>query len=405
MIATMPVMMGMGMAQSPGMDLAAMESMSRILEGEVRVLLSLAKQCEIFELVLEPKDSGLRVNETLVPAAGTRLAALLNAPKVTTSNPKVQSCMLADAAIAIDCTLANPQALTDFFCEEIELVLKEMDVESEAIAGMTDAMKQWAGLYNGSFSESVDFGGDSFINLAYALDIKSEADVISMFKSIEQDMAGLLEIYKSFGVPMTIAFKENVREHHEANIHHFKVNMTMPAEDAAAAAEMNLDFSNLVYEVAVCDGLLLVAMGETKVETLIDRVKTADFKAAPLKARGVYPADAVFYCDVDVARYMEGISSIMPADPSNPMPQMAAMLKGADPVTSAGFRENGMVMWSVNVPGSLLAKFGQAAMAVQMQQIQQMKNMQQMPAQPPQTFEVPMAPGAMPSGLEAVPLP
>ena len=47
------------------------------------------------------------------------------------------------------------------------------------------------------------------------------------------------------------------------------------------------------------------------------------------------------------------------------------MLQGADPVTSAGFSENEAVMWSINIPGELIGKIGQAAMMIQMRQVQQ----------------------------------
>ena len=403
MMQMLPMMMGMGMAQTPGMDPAAIQSIGKILEGELRVILSLAGQCDIVELVLAPKAGSLQIDKVLASKAGTRLATLLNAPKVTTPNPKVQSGLLGDAAIALDCTLSNPEALTAFFCEELELVLKDMGIEVESITKMKESMMKWAKLYKGSFSENIGFGGESFMNVAYILDVGDEAEAVAMLKSMEQDLAGFMDIYKSLGMPMTLHFKENVRQHNGANIHQFKVNMTLPQAQMAEASGMDMDLTNMVYDVAICDGLMLYAMGDTKVEALIDRVKDADFTPAPLKARSVYPAGGIYYCDVDVARYLEGLSSMMPADPNNPLPQVAAMLKGADPIVSAGFRESGMVMWSINVPGSLLAKVGQAAMAAQVQR--QMSTSQQNPQQPVQTFEPAGTPDAMPAGLETVPTP
>jgi len=116
---------------------------------------------------------------------------------------------------------------------------------------------------------------------------------------------------------------------------------------------------------------MLYSMGEARMETLIDRITDDAFTAPPLKAREVYPAGAFYYCDFDVAKYMTFVASMMPEDAGSPLSQIAPMLNGTEPVTSAGFSEDGAVMWSVTIPGSLLGKVGQVAMMMQMQQMQQ----------------------------------
>lgn len=370
MLQMMPMMMGMGMQQNPGADAESIQNLSRILDAEIRVLLSLAKQCESGEIVLAPQDGSLRITETYTAKPGTRLATLLSAPKLNKPNPKVQSGWLDDAAISIDCTLANPEALTDFYCQELDVLLQAMGLTGEELSGLNELMKKSMSMYSGSFSENVSLGGESFMSLSYMLDVKDEAAALALLKSMEQEMEPFMNLYKSFGMPMTMEFKENTREHNGAQIHQFKVGLTMPHEEMLAAQSMNMNVSNMVFDVAISDGMMLYAMGEMKIESLLDRVKNAEFKPAPLKARAVYPADAFYYCDIDVAKYMTGISSILPQDPDNPMPQIAAMLQGADPVTSAGFSEDGVVMWSVNVPGSLVARIGQTFMTLQLKRVQ-----------------------------------
>ncbi|MDD3277081.1 MAG: hypothetical protein PHP93_08545, partial [Kiritimatiellales bacterium] len=71
-----------------------------------------------------------------------------------------------------------------------------------------------------------------------------------------------------------------------------------------------------------------------------------------------------------VGRYMSFVASFVPESPENPLPQISTMLQGAVPITSAGFMDGGMVQWEVSVPGSLLARIGQAAMTLQMQNMQ-----------------------------------
>jgi len=374
MMQMMPMLIGMGMAQSsPGMDPASAQGLLRILEGEIRIFRSLAEQCATAEIVLAPNAGSLQFSEIFAAKPGTRLATLMNAPKVNQPNPGIQAGLLGNAAIAVDSTMSNPEAFTSFLIEEMDLLLNEMGLESSA--PLKDCIKKWMGLFNGSFSETVGFGGKNFVDVNYVLAVKDEASALSLLKSMEQDMAPFLDLYKSFGMPMSLKFLENVREHNGVKIHQFKVDVSMSPEQLAAAGAMNMNLSNMVYDVAICDGLMLYSMGGAGIETLIDRVKDAGFQADPLKARSIYPANGFYYCDVDVAKYMAGIASILPQDPNNPMPQLATLLQGADPVTSAGFRDDGLVMWSVNIPGSLIGKVGQAAMMMQMQQMQQAQSM------------------------------
>ena len=67
------------------------------------------------------------------------------------------------------------------------------------------------------------------------------------------------------------------------------------------------------------------------------------------------------------------MTSIMPEMPGNPVPfdKIITTLQGAPPITSAGHNSGGLVQWSLNIPADLLARIGQAALAIQMQKMQQ----------------------------------
>lgn len=391
MMQMLPTMMGMSMMRAPGVDPASIQSSIHIVEGEVRFLLSIAKQCETLGLVLAPQGGSIRISKTIVPKSGTHLAALVNAPNVSQPNPKIQCGLLGEAAISVDSTISNPDAFSTFISDEMDVVLKEMNIDTASFAGLDEVLKKWLAIYSGSFSETVSFGGKQFVDVKYVTEAKDEEQVMACFRSIEKDMAPFIKLYESMGMPMTVEFKENVREYKGVKIHQYKTGVTMPEAEQAELQAMNVDMTNMVYDLAICDGLVLYAMGDTPIETLIDRVKDSEFTAKPLKARSIYPADGFYYCDIDIAQYISGISSILPKDPSNPLPQMANMLQGADPITSAGFNEDGMVMWSVDIPGTLLSRIGQAVMMMQMQKMQQAN-----PA---------MMPGAAPAAMPAVETP
>jgi hypothetical protein len=368
MLGMMPMMMGMGMAQTPGIDAGAVEGLTRVLEGEMRFLLSVSSQCEAAEVILAPVNGAIRLDQVFKAKPGSRLAALLAAPKVSPSNPALQSGVLGEAAIALDATLSNPDALTSYFVEEMEAVTQAMGVSADEMTGWLSVMKKWMGIYGGSFCESISFGGDSFVNASYLMEVKNEAAALEGLKTMSADMAPFLSLYKGLGMPLVMEFKEAVREHKGIKIHQIEMKFLVDQMPASSGAQLQaIGLENMLYDVAVFDGKMLYAMGGSNIETLIDRVKDSALAPTPLKARSVYPAGGFYYCDADMAKYLSGLASVMPADPNNPLPQFVAMMQGAEPVTSAGFSEGGVVMWSANIPGSLVAKIGQAAMMMQMQ--------------------------------------
>jgi len=344
--------------------------------------------------VLSPDNGSLRINEIFVPKTGTRLATLINAPKLNEPNPKITSGLLGDATMLMDCTMANPDALTAFFVAEIKQLAEDMQLKIENLDGLIGCMTKWMGIYGGTFCESVDFGGDAGISVNYLLEVKDEKAALNLFKTMEQDMVPFLKLYEELGMPMSMAFQENVREYKGAKIHQFNVKMdmkSMMADKGSLESMEAMGMSNMVYDVAIVDGAMAYSMGSSKVEDLIDGLKADAPATSPLKARAVYPAGGFYYLDFDVGRYMAFVAELMPDSSANPMQKVANMLKGASPLTSAGFREDNRVMWSVNVPGDLIAKYGQMVMMLQMQKMQQKQGMPQgIPSGVPATMPMPV---------------
>jgi len=368
MLAMMP-MMGQGMMQNPGTTLQSVESTTKLLEGEVRVLLSLAEQCESAEVVLAPQNGSIRITETFVPKAGSRLAMLCNAPVANQPNPKVNSGYLGGGAIRLDSTTANPSAMLDFMVAEAEQLAEQLEITEIDLPELAaKSAKLWMAS-GGSFSETMSFGGESGVSVGCLMDVTDEAEALAVLKSIPQDMAPLLELYEEMDMSMIFSFKENVREYKGSKIHQLAIDMAMtnqPAEVTAQLASMNM--TNMVYDIAITDGVMIYAMGDEKIETIIDRLADESFEPAPLESHGVYPADGFYYFDLDMGEYMAFATSFMPVPV---MEQMGALFQEVEPITSAGFKADGNVMWSINIPGELIAKYGQMAMMMQMQQMQQ----------------------------------
>lgn len=391
LLAMMPMMMGMGMQQDPNMTPDSIAGLTRILEGEVRILLSLAQQVDAAEVTLTPANGSIRIDKVLSPAAGSQLATFCNAPKVNKANPKLHCGLLNDGAIKLDFCISNSGAWTDLVSAEAEQLIKVMSLgEAPFVNGYVDLLKKWMGAVGGSGCEVVRLGGEDGMAVEYLLEVKDEVAALELMKTMQADMdaMGFTKLYADLGMPMTFGFNENVREHAGIKIHQLKMSMAMenvPAEQKAQFDAMGLD--DFSYDVAIVDGVMACAMSKGQIEKLIDTIKNPNPAATTLKAREVYPAGAGYYCDIDIGEYMAFTASTMPAMPGNPLPQIAAMLKDAEPVTGAGFREEGRLMWSVNVPGDLLGKIGQAIMMQQMQQMQQAQ-----PASVPMTELVPAQP-------------
>ncbi len=382
LLAMMPMLMGKNMMPPQG---ATMDP-TKILEGELRVFLSLAGQCDVAEVVLALEQGNIRISETYVPKAGTRLATLCNAPVANNPNPRTSSGYLGDGAMKLDATLANPEALMDFMIGEAELLVKEMEIKEVDLPSIVASMNKWWSISEGSFGEVVGFGGDSGFNGGYLMDVKDEAEALAMLKDMPKDLEPMLKLYESMGMTLSYEFKENVRAYKGIKIHQLPIKVSMtnqPPEVTEQLAAMNL--TNMVCEVAFSEGVMIYIMGDNKIETTIDRLADETFKPAPLKAHGVYSDGGFYYFDFDVGEYMAFVTSFMP-DTGNPMmkQQMATLFEGVEPITSAGYKADGRVMWSVNLPGELIAKYGQMAMMMQMQQMQQPT-----PAPAPQAIPAP----------------
>lgn len=363
-LTSLSSMVQTGMVMEGNSDTNAAEMASKVLEGELSLLVSLTEQCEVAEIELLPSGGALRINETLVPESGTPLAKLLGAPKTTKPNDRVQAGLLGEGMFRSDMVIDNTDAFLEFFSVELEKMMAVMDLEGDNSRKILEMSKKWLGVYAGSCSEMMSIDADSGMEIAELMDVTDEVATLELFKTMSQDMNVLLDFYEALGMPLVLEFKENVRTYNEIQIHEFLMKFDvseMPAEQKEQLTSMKID--EMRYEVALFDGMALYYMGDDKIETLIDRVKDTTVQPEALEAHGIYPDGGFFYMDFNTAQYLEMISGFIPSElQDGTMPQLIALMQGADPVTMAGFSDKGAVKWSINFPGDLLAKIGTVAM-------------------------------------------
>ncbi|MBL7077067.1 MAG: hypothetical protein ISS31_06320 [Kiritimatiellae bacterium] len=380
MLQMMTASMNKGMeaqAKMQGQPAAsATEGTVKILEGEMLILLSLLKQVEAMEIVVTAAEGSLQLDEVILPAAGSRVATLVNAPKQNSWHPKVQSGDTGSAAFMIDFLIENTAALSAFISAETEQLISDMALETENVQRISDYMQKCMAVCGGAVSESIFGGTGAGLNMDYVMEVSDEKAALDMLKNMETELksTGFLDLYAGMGMPMSFEYKEKVRQHKGVDIHQFRTKISMDQMPEMQRQQMEaMNLTDMKYEVAVFDGLMAYSMGDTTMESIIDKIKSTGTSPSPLVARKVFPAGGFYYGDTDIGRYLEFVTQMMPKMPGNPMPfdKIAMTLQGAPPITSAAHVSGGLVQWSTNIPGALLARFGQAALAIQMQQMQQ----------------------------------
>ncbi len=332
----------------------------KILEAELRVLLSVVKQCEAYEFEVTPVDGSVRIEETCVAVAGSRLEKLLKAPKINKANSQIHAGLLGGGAIAVDGLMANPDAFTTFINDEAMALAKEMKISESDLSKWLNTINKWKGLYGGSFTGTMSFGGDSFIDVREVVEIKDADKTMALLSSMKSDMAPIFDLYEELGVPMTMDYKENARTYKGTKIHQIIFDFSEQPEEVQMALEM-MKLTDLTVEYAVVDNKMVSTMGGS-MDQLIDRITSKNIATQPLLARSVFPADAVLYADIDLLKYIEGIISLIPEEAGMEeaaMEQVMSILqtlRGVDPISMAAYVENGAAMGSVIIPKSLIAK-------------------------------------------------
>jgi len=372
MLNNMTAAMQMSMQQSQTNTVNSSVGTEKILEGEMQIILSLAKQIESAEINLFPKNGSINLSEIFVPIKGSDLAKLCNAPAINTWNKKLQAGNLGDGAFQVDFLLKNPKALSDFIAIEADKLIAEMKLDAAKIKPIIELTQRYLENYGGSACESIMLGGKNMMSVNYLIEVKDAETALIMFKDAQANMkaVGMLEFYSNMGIDMSMALTENVREHKGIKIHKLATTIDiskLPQEQKKAYETM--DLTNMTCEIAIFDGIMACTLNGAGIEDLIDRHNNPDFIATPLHARKELAGDGSYYMDMDIGKYMDFISSMMPTGIPN-MPdfnQIGESLKGADKITNAGYCKKGKLAYSLRIPGSLITRIGQMVMMMAMQ--------------------------------------
>lgn len=356
----MPGMMTQSAAQLPEAQAKSMQSMGKFVEGEMRVLVSIASQIDSLEVALLPSKTGVEISHIFAAKAGTPLQELLSSPDSITPDPAISTALLEPGMMAIEMHLGNPQAMRRFIEAEAASLIKEMAMDPAKASTWTNLVSSWTALMNGSIAETFSMSAEEGYRLSYIGHIQDQDALLALLAAIPDQMAPLMKLYEGLGMPMHMDLKLNTRRYKDFAVHQYDFNYKLDKMDPNMAAQfetMKLDQMN--SELTLADNKLLWTMGTPSLDELIDRVQAGKKIHPLLHARKVYPAGGILYYDIDIGAYMGFLAAMTPTDPPQKMfNAMAEALKGSTPLIGAAFKHENRMQISTTLPTDLLKQLG-----------------------------------------------
>ena len=337
----------------------------KVVQGELSFFLSVLRQIKAIEITLLPDAGSLHISELFVPVSGTPLATFCAAPVVNKPNELLQSGLFKNGTFGVDFFFGNPDAFVQFISGELKKMATELKWDQKKVDQLLAPSLKLVSLFAGSGAEVVRFDSSTGIGVDYVMAIKDEAAALTLIKEQISEKSNLMNFYKNIDMPMEYTFVENARVYKEVKIHQLKMNFklekTTPQEQVMYK---KMGLSNLTYEIAFVNGVLIGSTVQKELEPLIDQLKSGKINETPLKARAVFPSDATYYIDFNLAGYVNFVAGILPPEAAKAQPVMqnlAASLAG-ESIISAGYRKEGVFKHTTIITGSLIGKLGQFVM-------------------------------------------
>jgi len=333
----------------------------KVLQGEISLFLSILRQIKTVEITLLPDAGSLYISERFVPVKGSSLATFCTAPVVNKPNKLLQSGLFKRGTIDIDFFFSNPDAFVQFVSGELKKIASELKWDQKKIDQLLNHSLSLVSLFTGSGAEVLRFDSSSGIVVDYVMAIKDEAAALKFIKEQVSEKSGVMNLYKGMDIPMKYTYLENARVYKEVKIHQVKMNFDLKkitSKEKLVYEKMGL--FNMTYEVAFLNGVLIASTDSKEIESAIDQLKVGKVSGIPLKARAVFPSDASYYIDLNLASYVNFLATVIPPQAGNAqmiLKNLSLALAG-ESIISAGFRKDGGFKHTTIVPGSLIGKLG-----------------------------------------------
>jgi|GEM_PF-2263195 len=344
---------------SPGMpenQANTLRGMATFVEGELRVLTSLASQIESMEVVLLPSKESLTTTTTFSVKEDTNLHALVTAPTVAEPDPLVSTDLLQPGAIEFEMRMGNPNTVWTFLQAEADHLFAEMTLEPDTVANAKEMMKLWRPFLSSSMAETMCMNPETGFSMDFIASIQDKDAYLNLIKSMPETMKPFTDFYEELGMPIRFEVTMNARTYRDADIHRYGFRYELDQMDPVIAEQMKrVGMSKMDSELTVLDNRVLWTMGDASLENLIDRVRKGASGENKLHARKVHPAGGFGYYDIEVGEYMAFIASTIPEGAGEAIfNKMIEELKNTPPMTGAAFQHEHRVQFIQTLPVEIL---------------------------------------------------
>ncbi|MCX7045217.1 MAG: hypothetical protein NTX50_07020 [Candidatus Sumerlaeota bacterium] len=373
MLQSMPAMMGVGMSmapQQPGqpkLGPEAIQKMARMLEAELRVFYSMAKQTDVVKLMLDFNGGGIQLDAKLQTLAGSNLAAFAAAP-VTPAQDLLK--MIPASGSIRGVVSFNAAAYADFAVKETDAVCAQMKVEKADRDALMAIVKASVTSMGDAYAFDVAPPSQGLYTGVVLSRMKDPASVLQFMETLSQSMdaSGITGFYQSIGMPMKFAFTKNARDYKGTPVHLLTLDMEMKNMPPQQAAIMKKMMGDLKYNMAFAGNLMVTAVGSQPIEPILDSIKAGSAAAAkPLSAETVFGPGQQMYCDLGLGALLDVFTmaiaqSMKPGQP-DPFKGVRDAFSNADPIAIALTSDKAGIYERISIPASLIPKLAQAGEA------------------------------------------
>ncbi len=338
---------------------------TKILEVELRAFYSVLKQMESLEINIDLGSTGLTFESNFSAVAGSELAKFLGKNTKPIDNSLFAK-IPGGAAVRVGFNL-DPKSVTGMLLSEVNAALAVMNYDSKGISESLTWMDSIAEVYGREFVAAMMLPGKELMSVAALWRVDDAEKLFSLFEGMEKDFKDggpASALNREMGQEVEYEFTRDSRESGGVAVH--KVSMVVdssaavPPEQAAMVKEL---FGDFVYEFSSLDsGLVAMSMGSGSVDDLI----AGKSDGTALQAVADFGPSGIGYGDFHLDRVLEASIPMVKAaggDPSMPLEDVAAMFRGASPITFAVFSGGQSGRVSFRFPADLISKLAMAAMS------------------------------------------
>lgn len=368
LIGMLPAKMAEAQQNAGGEDTTAPASnkmMTTLIDAEVRLAYRLLKNVDTLVVALTPSAEGLMMDWRFAPVGASKTAATGTLPTVESLRNLVSGQGAYRAVMVFD-----NKGVTGFLRKELDAVLVEMNVDEKVRTSIGEMLGTWQKLGGNGIGYDMIIPGQPMMSGGMVIAVNDPAtaldDIEKMIKQMES--AGIREMYSEMGIPVSWEFKRKAREIEGKEVAQFIFAAEETTTSTPQATTMARMMKDAQAEMTVAGNYLVYSFGKgTKLEDAVSAVKAGKHpQAKPLLAETAMGAGGRMYVDYHIGEIFASTAETMPGKEGEQIKKMADAVKGASPMTFAGFHNADGYRFSMMMPVDMmlsLAKNAQAAQA------------------------------------------